>query len=212
MYLVTFAASMTAYALIRPALDPAYVVGPDQDVRVLAGCLLDVVNALACIGTAVAVLPVVRRINESLAVGFVMSRMFEAAVIMVGVVSLLAVVTLRQESHSDGEGITTSAQALIAVRDWSFLLGPGLVPALNALLFATLLYRSGFVPRVIPAMGLVGAPLLLVAATLTFFGANSQDSVWSALLALPIAAWELSVGVYMLVKGFRSPADGRTPT
>ena len=175
----------------------------------LWGCFLDFVNALAGIGTAVAVFPVVKRVNESLALGFVMSRMVEAAVIMTGVVALLAVVDLRQDfagSAADASALTTTGQALVDVRDWTFLFGPGFMACINAVLFGTLMYRSGLVPRLIPTIGLIGAPLLFAANMLTLFGHNTQTSGWSMLATLPIATWELSVGFYMTFKGFRPAA------
>lgn len=207
-YLLTFAASIPASFLIGPVLDdPNYVVGPGADTRVILGCLLDLINAFACVGTAVALFPVVKRQSEGLALGFVTSRLFEAAVIVVGVVSLLAVVTLRQEfaatAGADAATAVTTAGALVVVRDWTFLVGPGLVPAVNALLLGTLLYRSGLVPRVIPAMGLVGGPLLLAANLGVMFGVNEQTSVVSAITLAPLFLWELSVGIYMAFKGFR---------
>jgi hypothetical protein len=208
-YLITFAASIpAAFYFIVPVLnDPAYVLGAGADSRVAFGCLLDVVNAFACIGTAVAVFPVVRRQNESMALGFVASRLVEATVIMVGVVSLLAVVTLRQEvagtPGADPGTLVTAGRTLVAVRDWTFLFGPDVCAAVNAILFGTLLYRSRLVPRVIPATGLVGAPLLLGASVAAVLGLTEQGSGWFALGALPVAAWELSVGIYMTVKGFR---------
>jgi hypothetical protein len=126
--------------------------------------LLDLVNALACIGTAVALFPVVRRQNEAVALGFVTSRMLEAAIIVIGVVSLLAVVTLRQDlagaPGTNPASLLTTGRALVAVRDWTFLLGPRLMPGINAVLLGYLIYRSGLVPRVIPVPGLIGAPLL----------------------------------------------------
>jgi len=202
LYLLTFAASLPALFLLSPVLNnPDYIVSAGQDTRVLWGCFLDFVNALAAVGTAVAVFPVIKRVNESLSLGFVMSRMFEAAVIMIGVVSILAVVTLRQDQAGD----VATGQALVAVRDWTFLLGPGMA-AFNAILFGTVLYRSRLVPRLIPAIGLIGAPLLLTANLLTFFGHNAQTSAWSLLATLPIAAWELSVGFYLTFKGFRRTA------
>lgn len=215
-YLLTFAASIPALILIAPVLnDPDYVVSAGQDTRVVWGCFLDLVNAMACVATAVAVFPVVKRQNESLALGFVTSRMFEAAVIVTGVVSLLTVVVLRQDfagsAGQDAAALTTTGQALVTVRDWTFLLGPGFMPPINALLFGTLLYRSGLVPRIIPTIGLIGAPLLLTASVLTFFGLNSQTGAWSALATVPIAVWELAVGVYMSLKGFR-PSPITTPT
>jgi Domain of unknown function (DUF4386) len=216
-YLVTFAASIpAAFYFIAPVLDdPSYVLGTGADNRVVVGCLLDAVNAFACIGTAVAVFPVVRRQNESLALGFVASRLVEATVIMVGVVSLLAVVTLRQDvagtPGADQGALVTTGRALVAVRDWTFLFGPNVCAALNAILFGTLLYRSGLVPRLIPAIGLVGAPLLLAVSVASMFGLAEQGSGWFVIGALPVAAWELSVGIYMTVKGFRPTRLTVTP-
>jgi uncharacterized MnhB-related membrane protein len=198
-YLLTFASSIPALALIGPVLhDANYIVGSGDDTRVLWGCLLDLVNALTAIGTAVAVFPVVRRENEALALGFVTSRMFEAAVIVIGVVSLLAIVTLRQDQAGD----VATGQALVAVRNWTFLLGPGLMPVFNAVFLGTLMYRSRLVPRIIPTVGLIGAPILLALAVATFFGHNTQTSTLSFVGTLPIAAWELSVGLWMAIKGF----------
>lgn len=212
-YLLTFLSSIPALLLIQPILDNTdYIVSGGADGRVLFGCFLDMVNALTAVGSAVAVFPVVRRLHQALALGFVTSRLVEAAVIMTGVVSLLAVVTLRQNyAGATGDNATmlvTTGQALVAVRDWTFLLGPGLMPVFNALLFGTLLYRSRLVPRIIPTVGLIGAPLLLTATLVTFFGHNTQTSSLSAIATLPIAAWELAVGVWMVVKGFN---PGRTP-
>lgn len=211
LYLITFAASIPAVALLSPVLNnPDYIISAGADTRVLWGCLLDVVNALAAVGTAVALFPVVKRQNESLALGFVTSRLMEAAVIMIGVVSLLAVVTLRQDlagaAGTDPASLVHTGQSLVAVRDWTLLLGPGLMPALNALLLGTLMYRSRLVPRIIPTIGLIGAPLLLGSVIATFFGAFGQFSAAALFLALPVAAWELTLGTWMVVKGFKQPA------
>lgn len=209
-YLLTFASSIPALILIGPVLnDGGYVTSAGQDTRVLWGCLLDTVNALTAISSAVAVYSVVKRWNGSLALGFVTSRLVEAAVVMIGVVSLLAVVTLRQDfagSGADAASLTFTANALVDIRNWTFLFGPGLMPVFNALLFGTLLYRSHLVPRIIPTLGLIGAPLLFTAFLANLFGAFTQVSTTSFLLTLPIAAWELSVGIWMTFKGFRPEA------
>jgi hypothetical protein len=207
-YLTTFAASIpAAFYFLSPVLsDPGYILGAGQDTRVIIGCLLDVVNALACIGTAVAVYPVVRRQSESLALGFVTTRMFEAAVIMIGVVSLLAVVSLRQDLSADDTNqasLETAGRALVGVRDHTFQFGPNISAALNAVLFGTLLYRARLVPRLIPTMGLIAAPLLMAAAVATVLGLTEQGSVWFIPGGALIFAWELSVGIYMVVKGFK---------
>lgn len=207
-YLLTFAASIPALLLLDPILnDPNYIVSAGRDPQVLLACLLDFTNALACVGTAVAVFPIVKRVSETLALGFVLSRMVEAAVIAIGVVALLTVVSLRQDlagsAAVDASALITTGQALVTGRNWTFLLGPGFMPPINAVLFGTLLYRSGLVPRIIPTIGLIGAPILLTANVVTFFGYNTHTSLWTALGTLPIAAWELSVGLYLTIKGVR---------
>ncbi|MEO7059533.1 MAG: DUF4386 domain-containing protein, partial [Lapillicoccus sp.] len=196
-YILTFAASIPALLLLAPVLnDPGYILGAGHDTQVLFACLLDVVTALTGIGSAVAVFPVVKRVNESMALGFVMSRMVEAAVILIGVVALLTVVLLRHDlagsATADAASLTTTGQALVTARNWTFLLGPGFMACLNAVLFGTLLYRSRLVPRIIPTVGLVGAPVLLTANLLTFFGQTTQTGTLTLLATLPIAIWELS--------------------
>lgn len=205
LYLLTFAASFPALALLGPVLEPGYVLGPGQDVRVTTGALLDLVNAGAAIGTAVVLLPVMRRYGEALALGFVAARTMEAAIIAIGVVDVLAVVTMRGEvaPGADATALTTTASALVTARDWTFLLGPGLVPGINALLLGILMYRSGLVPRAIPVIGLVGAPLHLLSVLATAYGLNTQLSVVSAVAVLPIVAWELSLGLWLTFRGFR---------
>ena len=157
--------------------------------------------ALACIGTAVVLYPVVKRQNEAVALGFVGARVLEAGTIFVCVVSLLSVVSLRQAGVG-AEGLVT-AQALVAFHDWIFLLGQGFIPAVNALLLGSLLYQSRLVPRVLPVLGFIGAPLLVASFTATLFGLWGQVSAMSAILTLPIAVWEFSLGVYLIVKGFK---------
>jgi len=210
-YLLTFAASLPALLMLHPILDnPDYIVSGGHHAQVVWACFLDVVTALAGIGSAVAVFPVVKRFNESLALGFVMSRMVEAAVILIGVVALLTVVVLHQDlagsAPADASALTTTGQALVATRDWTFLFGPGFMACVNAVLFGTLLYRSRLVPRFIPAMGLIGAPLLFTANMFTLFGHNTQTGAWTMLATVPVAAWELSVGFYLTFKGFKRSA------
>jgi hypothetical protein len=215
-YLVTFAASIPAVLLLSPLLnDPSYILTGTDDTRIGIACVLDLVNAVAAIATAVAVFPVVRRQNESLALGFVTSRVMEAATIVVGIVSLLAVVTLHQEvagtAGADPASLQTAGQALVAVRDWTFVFGPDICAGMNALLFGTLLYRSRLVPRVIPTLGLIGGPLLLAASVLAIAGVVEPGSIWFAGV-LPLATWEFSVGCYMAFRGFRpSPLTATAP-
>jgi hypothetical protein len=198
-YLLTFAASIPALLMIQGAVGADHTVTAGHDNSLLTAGFLDFVNALAAIGTAVALYPVLKRQNQSMALGLVMSRMTEAAIIMTGVVSLLAVVTMSQDVP--GADPATS-QALVAVRDWTFLFGPGFMACINAVLLGTLLYKSRLVPRIIPTIGLIGAPLLFTADFANLFGHGEPGVGISMLAAMPIAVWELSVGTWMLVKGF----------
>ncbi|ADB74396.1 DUF4386 domain-containing protein [Geodermatophilus obscurus] len=210
LYLVTFAASIPArFFFLDPVLsDSGYIVGSGADTRVLVGGLLDMVNALACIATAVVLFTVVKRQSQTLALGFVASRLLEAAIISIGVVSLFAVVTLRQDlagtAGADEASLVPVGAALVAVYEWTFLFGPNVLAAVNALLLGTLMYRSGLVPRAIPLMGLIGAPLLLASVLGVVFGTHDLAAGQHVIAAAPIALWELSLGVYLVVKGFKS--------
>jgi hypothetical protein len=205
-YIGTFVFSIPALGLYDGVVnDPNFVLGAGSDQGVLWGGLIEVLTGLTGIGTAVALYPVIKRHGPGRAVGFVASRTLEAAMIFTGVLAVLAVYTLRQNG-GDATTLTTTASALVAVKDWSFLLGPGVMPAISALCFATIMYRSRLVPRWIPTLGLIGGPLLLISSTAALFGAWEQVSSTSIFMALPIATWEFSVGVYMVVKGFRTPA------
>ena len=199
-YLISFL-SIPTLILYGSAKESGYIVGQGPDTAVLVGGLLELIVALAGIGSAVALFPVVKRQNEAVALGFVSARVLEAATIFVGVASLLAVVTLRQAGV--GPDALVTGQALVAFYDRMFLLGQSFIPALNALLLGSLLYRSRLVPRVLPVVGFVGAALLLASDVAVLFGLWDRVSALSAIAALPIALWEFSLGVYLVVKGFK---------
>jgi Domain of unknown function (DUF4386) len=212
MYLLTFVSIPTLF-LYGPVLsDPNYIVSPGPDTPVIIGGVLEVIVALAGIGTAVVLYRVVKRQNEAAALGFVGARVLEAAAIVAGVVALMSIVTLRQAGA--GADALVTGQALVANYNWSFLLSQSLIPVVNALLLGTLLYRSRLVPRILPLVGLIGAPLLLASDVAVMFGLWERVSAPSGLAAIPIALWEFSLGVYLVVKGFKpSPVTaGMTAT
>lgn len=204
-YFVTHVTSIAALALYGPVLNhPDYVLGAGADTRIRLGALLEVVLALAIVGTAVTLYPVVRRQNRGFALGYVGLRTLEASVVLVGVVSLLAVTTLRRD-HAGGspDALVVAGRSLVAVHDWTFLVGPDMVLGTNTVLMAWLMYRSGLVPRFVGVLGLVGGPLVFGSAVAVLFGAYTQTSVWGALSAVPVFAWELSLAGWLVVKGFR---------
>jgi hypothetical protein len=210
-YLITFISIPTLAIYSALKSDPAWILGSGSDTGVLLGTVLELIVALAGIGTAVALFPVVRRQSESFALGFVTTRVIEAAMIFTGVVSLLSLVTLQQglgaaAGAADAPSLVTTGASLTATYNWTFTVGQSLMPGFNALLLGTLLYRSGLVPRALPVLGLIGAPILLTATVLTIFGVVEQYSALGGLAALPIAVWEFSLGLYLTFKGFKASA------
>lgn len=206
LYLLTFV-SIPTLALYGQVHDPSYIVGLGPDTPVLIGAILEWIVALAGIGTAVALYPVLKKQNEGIALGFVGSRVLEAATIVAGIACLLSVVTLRQSGA--GANALVTGQALVAVYDRMFLLGQSLMPAVNALLLGSLLYQSRLVPRVLPVLGLIGAPLLVAAQAAILFGLIGRLSPLAAIAALPIALWEFSLGVWLVAKGFSTSAANK---
>ena len=214
LFLVTHVTSVGALVLYGPVLNsPDYVVGAGADARVLVGALLEVILAIAIVGTAVALFPVVKRENEGIALGYVGLRTLEAATIVVGVCSLLAVVTLRQQhagsASTDTTSLVTVGTALVAIHDWTFLVGPNFVLGTNTVLLALLLYRSRLVPRFIPILGVIGGPLVFVVALGVLFGLYKQVSPIGAIAAVPAFAWELSLALWLIVKGFNPTGNAR---
>ena len=201
LYLLTFVSIPILY-LYGPVREVGYIVGPGPDTRVFVGAVLEIIVALAGIGAAVALFPVVKRQNEGVALGFVAVRTLEAGAIFASVFVLLAIVTLRQTGA--GASALATGQTLVGLHDWTFTLSQSFIPAVNALLIGSLLYQSRLVPRILPVIGFIGAALLVTSTMATLFGANEYGSAMSGLLALPIAVWEFSLGVYLVVKGFRA--------
>ena len=206
-YLITFI-SIPTLALYGPVKNHRdWILGSGGHTAVLAGGFLEVIVALAGIGTAVTLYPVVKRQNEGVALGFVTTRVLEAGMIFTGVVSLLSLLTLRQDlggaAGANAAALVTTGASHVAIYNWTFLLGQSLMPGINALLLGSLLYRSRLVPRIIPVLGLIGAPLLIAAVIATLLSGSVPPPSAATLAALPVAAWELSLGIWLVVKGFK---------
>src|SRR5919199_1770278 len=200
LYLLTFV-SIPTLGLYVPVHDPNYILGPGPDTSVFIGGILEVIVALAGVGTAVALYPVLKRQNESMALGFIGSRVLEGAGILAGVACLLSIVTLRQTGA--GTGALATGQMLAILYDRIFLLSQSLMPAVNDLLLGLLLYQSRLVPRVLPLLAFIGVPLLVASDAAKLFDLLGPTSSLAALAALPVAIFEFSLGVYLVVKGFR---------
>ena len=208
IFMVITFISIPALALYDQVLHhTGFVLGSGGDGRVYVGALFEILTLISGIGMAVTLYPVLKRQSEGLALGYVTVRIFESCVIAVGIVSLLAVVTLRKDlagaAGTDHASLILSARSLVAVHDATFLIGPAFCAAIgNGLILGFLMLRSGLVPRRFAQFGVAGGSLALVTALLVLFGAYDQSSGESFILTLPEALWELSLGIYLIVRGF----------
>jgi hypothetical protein len=189
--------------------DPRYIVGAGADTSVRLGAFLEVILIIANVGTAVVLWPVLKRVNEILALGFVTARVVECAFIAVGILSLLSVVTLRQEAAAgaDAASLLAAGQSLVALHGWTFVLGPGFVVGLGTgLILGYLMYRSALVPRGMAMLGLIGGPLIIASGAAGVVGVIEAGGAVQTIAALPEFLWELTLGIWLIVKGFNSSA------
>jgi hypothetical protein len=210
LFIITFITSIPAALwLYTPVLDNAnYIVGAGADAGVALGALLEVLLIIANVGTAVVLFPILKRQHEGLALGYVAARLVECTFIAIGIVSLLSILTLRQDvagaAGGDPGALVTVGKSLVAIHDWTFLLGPGFIVGVgNGLILGYLMYRSGLVPRGMALLGLVAGPVLCAGGIAALLGVIEPDSALKNLAAGPEFVWELSLGIYLMVKGFK---------
>lgn len=204
LYLITIVTSIPALILFQPVLDDpvGYVANGGSANRIFFGALLELILIIANIGTAVVVYPILKRQNHILSLGYVTARIVECTFILVGILAVLSIVTLSQQDAGGNEGAI--AYTLAALKDWTFILGPGWVVGWgNGLILGYLMYRSGLVPPRLALFGLVGGPLIILSGTLVMFGVADQGGTVQGLATIPEFIWELGLGLYPLIKGFR---------
>jgi hypothetical protein len=207
LFIITFATSIPALLLYAPVLDHAnYIVGAGADTRIALGAFLEMILIVANIGTAVALFPILKRQNEALSLGYVTARLVECAFIAIGLLSLMAIVTLRQDigGVAGASSLVPVGRSLVAIHDWTFVLGPGWVVGVgNGLILGYLMYRSGLVPRGMAMLGLIGGPLIIASGTAVLFDVIEPGSTGQVIATIPEFFWELSLGIYLIVKGFK---------
>jgi hypothetical protein len=207
-WIITFVTSITAVLLYHPLLkDPNFILGAGGgDTRIFIGATLELLLIIANLGTAVLPYALFKRYNERLALGFVTARIVESAFIAVGIVSVLAIMTLRQDpAGTSDDTLVALGRSLVAVHDATFLLGPGFVVGVgNGLILGYLMYRSGLVPRRMALFGLVGGPLVCASGIAVMFGAFDAGSAPQGLATIPEIIWEAFLGLYLTFKGFNA--------
>jgi hypothetical protein len=214
LYLITFITSIPAFFVFyAPVLDdPRYIVGAGADNSVALGGLLELLLIIANIGTAVVLFPILKRQNEILILGYVTARVVECVFIAVGLLSLLTIVTLRQEATAgaDTGSLVAVGKSLVALHDWTFLLGPGFFVGVgNGLILGYLMYTSALVPRGMAVLGLIGGTLIIASGVGVMFGVIEAGGVVQGLATIPEFLWELSLGIWPIVRGFNPSAIAR---
>ncbi len=208
-YFISWVTSIAGLALYGPILNHStYVFGSVPQSHILLGAFFEIICGFANIGTALSLYPMVRRQSQNFALGYVVLRTLEAAIIMVGVLPLLALLTL----HNDLPNAVGSAgiqNAMVAMHNWSFIIGPSLICGVNTMTLAFVLNRSGLVARFIPMLGLVGGALVFFSGTGQIFGLFGQVSTPTVLMAIPVFAWEISLASFLFFKGFKPEAEAR---
>jgi hypothetical protein len=207
LYLITFITSIAALALYQPVLDDpqGYIAGGGADNRMYLGALLELILIIANIGTAIVLIPLLKRQHEILTFSYVAARIMESVFILVGIIAVLAVVTLRHDAGADAAALGGYAESLAAIKDWTFKLGPGWVVGIgNGLILGYLMLRSGLMPRGLALLGVIGGPLQTLAGTGVLFDLFEASGPVQSIATIPEIIWELSLGIYPLVWGFKS--------
>ena len=211
-YFISWVGSIAGLIFYGPVLKNSnYLTGGASDNHIVIGAILELVCAFANIGTGVALYPVVKRYSESLALGYAALRTLESAVIAAGVLPILAIISLRQSTGS-AAGINDLATSMISFHNLSFIVGPSLICGVNTTVMAYALFKSGLVARFVPTLGLIGGPLVFVSGVLQLFGVAEQASSVTALMAVPVFAWEISLASHLFFKGFRKSALAKLET
>ena len=210
LFMLTAAAAIIGLALYQPILiDANYIVkGSTNETQVIWGAFCELILAFSVIGTSIMMYPILNKENESMAIGYVCFRLLEATIIIIGIISMLSVVTLNQEfaqaAVPNTSSFLTAGKLLVTVHNWTFLFGPNLAVGPGTLMMSYILYKSKLVPRFIYVLGLVGGPLIFISVVLVMFGVFPQISLLSALLATPVFTYEITLAVRLIVKGFNS--------
>ena len=207
LFLITFITSIPALGLFQPVLDDprGYIAGAGADNRIYFGALLELILIIANIGTAVVLIPILKRQNEILTFGYVTARIMECVFILVGIIAVLAIVTLRHDAGADAAAMGGLAESLAAIKDWTFLLGPSFVVGIgNGLILGYLMYKSGLMPRGLAMLGMIGGPLVTLSGIGVLFDLYDAGGPVQSIATIPEIIWELSLGIYPLVWGFKS--------
>ncbi|MDI5950373.1 DUF4386 domain-containing protein [Flavobacterium yafengii] len=210
LFILAAVSAIIGLALYQPILnDPDFIIkGAANNTQVIWGAFFELILAFSVIGISYMMYPILKKKNENMAIGYVCFRLLEGSIVVIGIISLLSLVTLNQDfskvSNQNVSSFLIAGKLLVAVHNWTFLFGPNFALGPSTLMMSYFLYKSKLVPRYISIFGLVGGPLIFTCAVLVMFGVFLQVSVWGAILAIPVFAYEMSLAIWLIAKGFNS--------
>lgn len=209
--IATVAGVLSVAFLGSPLADPDYLTNfAANENQIITGALLDLVGAGAFVSLSIVIFPVLKKHNESVAIGYIVARSFEAVPFIMANLCLLSLVALSKEYVAMGNPVAANFlpvwTGLQAVYDIAQLLGPRILASLAAVPFYALLYQTRLLPRWISVWGLLGAPLYFASGMLAIIGLFDPSSTFSILLFFPAALLEMVLAVWLIVKGFNSSA------
>jgi hypothetical protein len=207
LFILTFITSIGGVLAYGPILsDPSFITGAGPDTRVFLGAFLELMLIVTNIGCAVVLFPLLKRQNEVLALGYVTARLVECTFILVGLLSVLAIVTLRTKAAgADAGSLVVVGRSLLAIHDWTFLLGPGFADGIGTgAILGWLMYRSGLVGKRMALFGVIGGPLLAASGAAVLLGLIPQGGAVQGIATVPEIIWEAFLGLYLTFKGFKT--------
>jgi hypothetical protein len=212
LFILAAVAAVIGLNLYNPILNgPDYLLkGSEHANQVILGAVMELILVVSAVGTATTMFPLLRQYNETIALWHVCFRFLEAIIITVGVISVLSLLTLSQEfvaaGAPDSSSFHSSGIILQAIHDWTFMLGPLFMLGINTVMYSYIFYKTKLVPRFISILGMTGASCVFICSLFVMFGVFPQISFWGAVLAVPVAANEMILAVWLLVKGFNENA------
>jgi hypothetical protein len=210
LFIIAAVTSIIGLNLYNPILqDSNFIIkSPSSGNQIFWGAFMEIILVFSVIGTSVTFYPVLKKHNESLAIAAVCFRVIEAVIITLGIISLLAIISLNNEYISEGESQSSTyliiGKLMVSIHNWTFLFGPNIALGPSTFMTSYILYKNNLVPKFIAILGLIGGPMICMSGIFVMFGLFSQLSIWGLITAIPVFFYEMSLAIRLIVKGFKT--------
>lgn len=173
--------------------------------QIVFGAVNELILCVTATGTGIMLFPLLKRYNERMALGYLSFRLLEVVFIMIGTISVLTALAV-SENYANGvirdkDNAQNLMLTFIYLHKWTFMLGPNFMLAINTFLYSYVFSKSNVVPKNLARLGISASLLIMLAAILEMFGVIQQISIWGILLALPVALYEMTLAIWLIVKG-----------